>query len=114
MMGKKPRVPLGHGSNISSAYGEERGLLGVFLASCSRPRECHFLSTHYVFSGPHESPVQTFSHLDTLRQLANIFYGSCTGAIAKETECELVLGRVKSNVATLPGAQGSMATASGK
>ena len=99
-VGGTPGVPLlGHGSSISSTQGEERGSLGVFLAPCSSPMDCYFLSTRHVFSKPPGSPVQTPSHLDTLRKLANIVCGSYTTA-RQETECDLVQQQVESNVAT--------------
>ena len=95
-----PKVLLRHGSNISSAHGEERGSLGVFLAPCSRPMDCHFLSAQHVFSKPPGSLVQTPSHLDTLRKLANIVRGPYTIS-EQETECSLAQQKVDSNVATL-------------
>ena len=95
-----PGVLLRHGSNISSARGEERGSLGVFLAPCSAPMDCHFLSAQHVFSEPPGSLVQTPSHLDTLRKLANIVRAPYTTS-EQETECDLVQQKVDSDVATL-------------
>ena len=97
----EPRAPLEHGSNISSVQGEERGSLGVFLAPLSRPMESYLLSAQHVFSGPIGSAVQTFSHLDTLRRLAQIARCKNMPTAEQEAKFAFTLRLPYRNVATL-------------
>jgi hypothetical protein len=97
----KLRIPLTHGCNISSIGSEERGSLGVFLASTDREEKCYLLSACHVFKGLPRSFVQTPSHLDTLRELAHVVFDDPGTPEEQEQDCDRIFSRVKEKTAIL-------------
>jgi hypothetical protein len=85
--------------------GEQRGYVSVFLCPEDQPSNCYLLTAHHVVREGHfnrpTDDVQCVSHLDVLRDLAEVIGDRRLDLAQQEIECGNIISRINQKVARI-------------